>query len=249
MISVERQDTIAVIKLDRGVTNALNLEHVVSLRAELVQAQEDDEVQGLVLASTNHKFFSIGFDIPELFELPRSEFEHFYSSINRVFWDLLVLPKPTVAALTGHAIAGGCVLALCSDYRLIAEGRKLIGLNEVKLGVPVPYIADCVLRQLVGFRAAREIEDLGEFFPPDQARTIGLVDRVLPLDQVLPEAIERCKTLGAMPPKAFAMIKRNRTEGILERVASRLEERERYFVDCWYSEQTRKRLREAMEKF
>lgn len=75
---------------------------------------------------------------------------------------LYTLPKPVVAAITGHAIAGGCILALCCDYRFISEGRKLMGLNEVKLGVPVPYLADRVLHALVGTRYAREIIESGE---------------------------------------------------------------------------------------
>ena len=108
---------------------------------------------------------------------------------NQVCMELYTMPKPTVAAVTGHAIAGGCILALCCDYRFAAEGRKLMGLNEIRLGVPVPYLADCVLRQIVGARNAREIMETGEFYLPEQSLQIGMIDRVLPLEKVVADSI------------------------------------------------------------
>jgi enoyl-CoA hydratase/carnithine racemase len=163
--------------------------------------------------------------------------------------DLYTLPKPTVAAITGHAIAGGCILALCCDYRLLADGKKLMGLNEIKLGAPLPYVVDCVLPALVGGRYAREIMESGDFYPPDAALRMGLVDAALPLDQVLPASVEKAKTLGAMPEQAFAIVKCNRTEWIGKQIAAQLEEQERRFVECWYSEVARERLKEAAAKF
>jgi enoyl-CoA hydratase/carnithine racemase len=162
---------------------------------------------------------------------------------------LYTFPKPTVAAITGHAVAGGCILALCCDYRLIAEGKKLMGLNEIKLGVPVPYLADCVLQGIVGTRCARDMMDTGEFYVPADALRMGLVDAVFPVGDVLPKAVEKARLLGAWPPPAFALIKRNRVEQIEQRVMARREEKERLFVDCWYSEEARQRLKEAIEKF
>ena len=104
---------------------------------------------------------------------------------------LFTFPKPTAAAISGHAIAGGCILTLCCDYRYIAEGRKLMGLNEIKLGVPVPYVADCILRSLVGFRHAREIMESGDFYQPETSFQKGLVDAVLPLENVLAPVASR----------------------------------------------------------
>jgi enoyl-CoA hydratase/carnithine racemase len=248
-LSIEHQDGVALLRLDRGVTNAINLELVHALAAAVRDARENPQTRGLVLCSAQDKFFSIGFEIPQLFELPRSGFEEFYRAFNRMCLELYALPKPTFAAMTGHAIAGGCVLALCCDYRFIADARKLIGLNEIKLGVPVPYVASCVLRQLVGARVARDIEQDGEFLPPKRAQDLGLVDQVLPLERVVSMAVDRCRALGSMPAQAFAMIKRNRTEAVEQQILEKLEGREHYFIDCWYAEDTRARLKAAMEKF
>jgi len=249
MISVEKRGKVALVWLDRSVTNAINLSCVKALRAAIEEAESDPEVAGIVLSSSSANFFSIGFDIPELFDLSREEFGVFYGAVNQLCLDLYALPKPTVAAITGHAIAGGCILALCCDFRFIAKGRKLIGLNEVKLGVPVPYPADRMLRELVGMRSAREIMEAGEFYRPEQALELGLVDRVLPLERVVEEAVEMADELGALPGMGYRMIKGNRVETILEEVAKRGAEKERAFIERWYSDQTRELLREAIKKF
>ena len=231
------------------MTNALSLDLLNELAETLQRLRNDPGCHGIVLGSTNSKFFSIGFDLPHLYGLPREEFEIFYRRFNEVCLELYTMPKPTVAAITGHAIAGGCILALCCDYRIIADGRKLIGLNEVKLGVPVPFLADCVLRSLVGTRTARDIMEIGEFYPADDALKIGLVDQMLPFEQVLPAAVEKTQTLGSSPQKAFAMVKRNRAKPIEAEVLSCLDEKTKDFVECWFSGEARDRLGEAVKKF
>jgi len=249
MIRIEHHGEVAIVKLDRGVTNTIDLKLIEELSETLQGVTHDPGVHSLVLGSSNERFFSIGFDIPQLFGLARQDFKFFYQTFNRVCMDLYTLPKPTIAAITGHAIAGGCILALCCDYRFIAQGRKLMGLNEIRLGVPVPYLADCVLRHIVGVRYARDIMDIGEFYQPEESLQMGIVDQVLPLEQVLPKSVEKARLLGGSPQEAFAMIKRNRVERVEAQILTRLEEKERFFVDRWYSDEARERLREAMEKF
>lgn len=249
MISTNYHNQVAVVTLDRSVTNALNLELLSELAEALQRLKQKSDVNGLVLTSSNEKFFSIGFDLPQLIELAREDFEIFYRTFNRVCMDLYRLPKPTVAAITGHAIAGGCILALCCDYRFSAEGRKLMGLNEIKLGVPVPYLADCVLQQIVGVRNAREIMYTGEFYQVEESYRMGLIDRIVPAENVVRESIEKADSLGRLPGDAFAMIKRNRVEMIEAHVRANLEEKERFFIECWYSDEARTRLLEATEKF
>ncbi|MGB2990714.1 MAG: enoyl-CoA hydratase/isomerase family protein [Candidatus Zixiibacteriota bacterium] len=248
-IRTENRDGVAVVTLNRGTTNAINRQLVDELTDTLRQLKNDTQVRGAVLVSSNEKFFSIGLDIPQLFELSRDDFGAFYRAFNRLCIDLYTLPKPLVAAITGHATAGGCILALCCDYRFIAQGRKLMGMNEIKLGVPVPYPIDCIFRQLVGVRIAREVVDSGEFYPPDELIGMGMVDQVLPIEQVLPRSIDKVRLLGSYRQEAFEMIKRNRTETVEAEILERLKEREEFFIECWYSDEVRRRLKEAMEKF
>jgi len=248
-IHVDFDENTAVVMLNRGVTNALSPRLLSELHEVLQSISDHPTVHALVLTSTNEKFFSIGFDIPRLLQLPREDLAGFYKSFNEVCLLLYGLPKPTIAAIPGHAIAGGCILALCCDWRLISEGRKLMGLNEVKLGVPVPYPATCILGDLVGARYAREIMETGELFDPERLQRMGIVDHVLPIEEVLPKAMETAETLGAHPADAFAMIKNNRVIPIIAKVRTLLAEKEKSFVAHWYSDEARLRLMEAAKKF
>jgi len=162
-VTIEHQNQVAILKLNQGVTNAINGDLVQALDSALKSQAADPAVRGMVLTSSNNKFFSIGLDIPNLFALDEKDFRSFYQSFNRMCLSMLTTSKPLVVGITGHAIAGGCILSLCCDYRFISEGRKLIGLNEIKLGVPVPYVADCILRKLIGHRLARDVMDSGGF--------------------------------------------------------------------------------------
>jgi len=248
-VQVEYRDDVALVRLDRDVTNALNLQSIEELMEVMKKVVDDSDLRSIVLGSSNEKFFSIGLDIPQLIELEEDEFMTFYRKFNRTCLKLYTLHKPTVAAVTGHAIAGGCILALCCDYRFIAEGRKLMGLNEIKLGVPVPYPADCIVRDLIGVRYAREVMDSGEFYEPEKLLQMGMVDEALALEQVVPASIRKAHELGSFPEGAFKAIKRNRVEMVSTKVFERLEEKEKLFVGLWYSEGTRRRLKEAIEKF
>jgi enoyl-CoA hydratase/carnithine racemase len=248
-ITASTHDGTRIIKLERGVTNALDLDLIDELSDALDQVINDSEIHSLVLSSASAKFFSIGFNIPELFDLQKEDFKSFYQAFNQLCLQLYALPKPTIAAISGHAIAGGCILALCCDERFISAGRKLLGLNEVKLGVPVPYVADCLLHDLIGTRLARQVMEGGEFYPPEEALHMGMVDRVLPLEAVLPAALERAHALGELPQIAMQVIKTNRVEQVLAQILARLEGKQEIFIECWYSSGTRARLREAMAKF
>jgi enoyl-CoA hydratase/carnithine racemase len=249
LITLERQDHVAVARLHHGTINAISPQLVEELSGAIDQTAVDPEIRALVLTSANEKFFSIGFDIPVLFPMAREEFTNFYRSFNQLCFDLYTLPKPTIAAIPGHAIAGGCILALCCDYRVIAEGRKLMGLNEVKLGVPIPYVADCVLRFLVGARCARDLADGGEFYPADELLTMGMVDEVVPQGEVFTRALQKAQTLAAKPAEALACIKADRQEMTVTQITSRIDEKNEMFIDRWFAADTRPRLQEAMETF
>lgn len=249
MISLENHGKVVFAKLNNGVTNALSPKLVKELKMVLKQVKNDAGINGFVLGSSNEKFFSIGFDIPELFEMNKDEFIGFYRMFNQVCLDLFTLPKPTVAAITGHAIAGGCILALCSDYRFIAKGNKLMGLNEVKLGLPVPYLPDRLLHALAGVCKAREIMETGKFYPSNEAFEMGIVDKMLPMENVVKAAIEHADKLGSLPRVGYEMIKQNRVEVIVEQVVARQDEKEAYFIESWYMDEARKCLKEAIKKF
>ncbi len=249
MIKVENRDGVALLQLDRGVTNPLSTELLTELRRAVKLAGKDENVKALVLTGTSEKFLSIGFDIPALFPLDREAMRTFFRFFNITAMELFRLPKPTIAAVRGHAVAGGCILALLCDRRFIAEGKTLMGLNEVKLGVPVPCLADRITRDLAGARRAREILEEGEFFPPEHTLAMGLVDRVLPADELLDTAVAEAARLGALPPEAFALIKGEYTREVAAHVEARETAMEQDFLDRWFAPAVRVQLEAAMETF
>jgi len=173
----------------------------------------------------------------------------FFYSFNQVALDMYTLPIPTACAITGHAIAGGTILASSCDYRFLASGRKLMGLNEIKLGVPVPYLSDLMLRQIVGDRAATEMIYQGEFIEPDKASKIGLVDEVLSQGKVENRALKKIAQLSALPGKAFAAIKANRVEAICLAYEKNYKVKNEIFLDCWFSQPVQELLIKAADKF
>ncbi len=248
-IEVTSSEGVAVVKLSRGTTNAINLDLIRDLSDYLKVAGEDTKISGLVLTSANEKFFSIGFDIPGLINLEEKDFSEFYRAFNRLCVDMYTFPKPVIAAITGHAVAGGCILTICCDYRYISEGKKLMGLNEIKLGVPLPYPADRILRQVVDDHSVRKILDTGDFFPPEETLKMGLVDEVMPLQQVLPTSVGKIKSIVSFSLEAFRMIKQNRTEKVAAQIQAELTEKEKIFIDLWYTPETREKLKAALAKF
>ncbi len=124
-----------------------------------------------------------------------------------------------------------------------------MGLNEIKLGLPVPYPGDRILTQIVGSQIAREIMEIGEFYPPEVSLEMGMVDQVFPSEQVLSKSIERAKLLGEYPAHAYKMIKQNRVENVRDEILKRLEEKQRYFLKCWDKDETQNLLKEATKKF
>lgn len=248
-IEVSTEGQVRVLTLNRGVTNAINMELVAEFREFLKEIKENPEISSLVITSANEKFFSMGFDVPELFPQDPQTFKKFFASYNHLCLELYTLPKPTIAALTGHTIAGGFILASCCDYRFLSQGKKFCALNEINLGVPVPFLSDCILRQRVGDRLATEMMVSGRMIPAEEAFQMGIIDALFPPDQVLLESIAKAQILGSLPHQAFAAIKDNRTRSLANEIHQHLEKDIQLFVKFWYLEEARQRLQEAIKKF
>ena len=245
-VTMEGHDRVVIIRLNNGVTNALNPDLINDLSLALNQVK--DRFHGVVLAG-GAKFFCIGFDLPTLLNLDRVGMRRFFYQFNQVAFELVQLPLPTACAIAGHAIAGGGILALTCDYRFAASGEKMIGLNEIKLGVPVPYLADLMLRQLIGDRAATELLYQGEFVKLTEARQIGLVDETVPQEALEDHAVKKIAKLAALPREAFSAIKANRIEAIRYRYEKNHASRNENFLDCWFSQPVQALLVEAAQKF
>jgi enoyl-CoA hydratase/carnithine racemase len=248
LIRIQLEDGIAVVKMDHG-KNPFGPDIVEEMTKTFFDIRGDPNVRGLVISSTHERFFSIGLDLPNLIDMSKEDFASFMGSYNDMCMDLYSLPIPTLAAVNGHATAGGCILALCCDHRFMAEGRSLMGVNEVKLGVPVPYHADRILHDIIGARNAMEMMSTGDFYTTEMLHVLGVVDRVVPAEELIDRSVDHVRKLASSPKEAFSKIKANRTDAVIARIEEKREVKDREFVELWYSDTVRERLREAMEKF
>ncbi len=235
-----------VVREDHGAVALLRLSNGVTLSAALDEVKE--RFRGMVLAG-GKKFFGIGLDLPLLLKLNRQEMADFWIRFEDVILKLYTLPIPTAAAVAGHANGGGAILALACDFRFMAAGRKLFSLNEVKIGLPVPYLADLMLRQIAGDRLAVRMEYLSEFVVPDDARSAGLADAVCPEEEVEAQALALLRQAAELPPFGFPMTKQHRVSGIRNRFLAAREEINQGFMDLWWAPAVQALLSEAAKKF
>jgi enoyl-CoA hydratase/carnithine racemase len=245
-VVIESHENVALVRLNNGVINAINTELVDDLSQAIHQVKT--EFKGMVLAGGT-KFFCIGLDLPVLLKLDRAGMSKFWDKFDQVIADLYTLPIPTACAVAGHAVAGGTILALSCDYRFVASGRKYLGLNEIKIGVPVPYLPDLILRQIVGDRAATEVVYRGEMIEPQAALEIGLIDEVFSEDDLEEQAVGRITELAVLSQPAFGFIKENRVRDNHHKFVIERESNKEQFLDCWFQESVRELLGEAAKKF
>ena len=245
-IHMEFRDKVALIRLTRGTTNPIDGEVVAELGRAVSEVRT--RARGMVLTGGD-KFFSIGLDLPALLKLDRAGMLEFFTSFNQVCLDIFTLPTPTAAAMIGHATAGGTILALTCDFRVVGRGKNLMGLNETRIGVPVPYLADLMLRQIVGDRAATDMTYSGRLLGPDEAKTIGLADETGPPEEVEALALNKIAALADLSPGGLAAVKATRVESVLKRYEANGRQINESFMEVWEDPEVQALLAEAAQKF
>jgi enoyl-CoA hydratase/carnithine racemase len=244
-LGCECRDGVLLLRMSRGKANALNLSLVEELNGAVDSAAGDEDVRGVVVASACPGIFSAGFDVDEVFRYDRATMTLFFSRFIDLYESLSLLPKPVVAAVEGHAFAGGAILAMSCDFRVMEEGNFGFAINELDLGVVLPPGLILMLINSLGAGVTREILLTGERVGPGRARELGLVNQVRPRGDVLGYSMNRCAELAAKPRHAFAATKRSIRE-LCRGPYSRgdrnyLDE----FIDHWFSEESTAR-REAL---
>lgn len=218
LIAFERRGSTALLTLQRPPANALNLD-LLQQAAEILPQLVVPEVRALVITGQG-RFFSAGLDLFAVFAYADKEAAAFPVVFDEVVAGFYALPIPVVAAINGHAIAGGAVLAATADFRLVSEGESLLGLSEIRVGVPFPVSALEPVRSAWSGPHLGELLYRGRNFRPPEALAAGLVDEVVPAAELLDRALALADELGSRVPVAFAATKRAlRREG-LERIAA-----------------------------
>ena len=238
---IRREEGIATVTLRRGKVNALNGELVDSLQRSLSSLESERDV-GAVILTGEGKFFSFGFDIPQLLPLSREQFADYLRRFTALYRYLFVYSKPVVAALNGHAIAAGCMLALACDHRVMAEGKAKISLNEATFGSSLFAGSVEMLRFWVGGVVATDVAVSGRMFAAAEAKSLGLVHETAPADAIASAARRAAAELASRSPAAFASIKSLLRAPVADEMDRREPKSIADFVEIWYSDETRANL-------
>ena len=237
MIECTISDGIGLIKMAHGKVNAMSLEFVVALNEQLESLAADDRVKQVIIAG-NDRVFSAGVDLKRLISEDLSYLDQFLPELTSMFMNVFEFRKPVIAAITGHAVAGGCVLACAADYRVISNRAK-IGVPELRVGVPFPVSGMEIMRWATTASSFRKVINTGATFYGDEAVTVGFADETADAANVLEVAMKATEPFSVVPPDVFRITKRQMHQPVMEKIARGKELFEKEIYRLWRDDQTR----------
>ncbi|MCB9719123.1 MAG: crotonase/enoyl-CoA hydratase family protein [Myxococcales bacterium] len=219
LVRYELDGKVATLTLDDGKANALSPEMVAAIGAALDRAQEE---AGAVVLTGRPGRFCAGFDLRVL-TAGADKARPLVEAGAALFMRLYGFPRPVIAACTGHALAGGALLLLCSDWRAGVRGPFKIGLNEVAIGIPLPVLVQRLAGDRLDARRVSEAILLATIYDPDGAAAVGYLDEAVDEGELLPRAQERATALTRLPRRAFAQSKASMREASISIIREGLE--------------------------
>jgi Delta3-Delta2-enoyl-CoA isomerase len=245
-IQTSVRDRAATITLNRGRSNAINPEMVAELSDMFRNISRDEGIHGVILTG-NEGFFSAGMDLIELYDLNEMQIREFWKDFLNLVTELVSFSKPFVASISGHSPAGGCVLALCSDYRIMAEGKFIIGLNEVPVGLIVPDSIFSLYAFWLGQATAYRFLLEGKLLTPEEARTTGLVDELIRPVSLQTAAERSLRKYLQFDVKTWQQSKSNLRRELVGKMNKDQSETLTHLLNQWWSPSTRSILRTIIQ--
>ena len=243
MIEIEKHGEIALLHMRAGKANSMSTRFLDAFGAALDDAYA---ARALVITGDGNAF-SAGLALPELIDLDRAgitaHIDHFEQTMRR----LLTFPRATVAAINGHAFAGGCVLALMCDVRVMAAGDAMIGLNEVQLGIGLPAIVIEPLRARIAPSLFGPVALEGRLVKPELALAMQLVDEVVD-PELLKERALAIASARATAPEAYMQIKGALLAPVLGAYERNCHRERELWVETWFSPDAQRMLRAAVDR-
>ena len=244
-VEVQQADSVAVVRLKGGRANAMSVTLLKELESAFTDVLHSDATA--VVVTGEGSAFSAGLALPDLIALDRPAMRDFIAGFERAMQRVLSHPKPTVAAINGHAIAGGCVLALMCDVRFAAMGPAKVGLNEVQLGIGLPSLVVEPLRARLPPQSLLPVAYEGRLFGVDEAKRLGLVDAVVPSAELETVCVAKARELSAAPA-AFGQIKQALLRPVLEAVTRNAVADREAWLDSWFAPPAQAVLKATVEK-
>jgi enoyl-CoA hydratase/carnithine racemase len=246
VIASETIDGIAVLTMQHGNANALDIAFCTALTNRFAALRTAD-ANAIVLTGTG-KIFSAGVDLKRLSQGGAAYARDFLPWLHRLYETIFFHPKPVVAAVNGHAIAGGCILAACTDRRIMARETGRIGVTELLVGVPFPALAFEILRFAMPARVLPEVTYSGATYATDAAHNRGWIDEIAEPAELMEDAVAVAKELAEVSPAAFAQTKAQMRAPVAERFAVSGAVIDKTVTDIWCAPETLARVREYVER-
>lgn len=232
-LEVRQQGKVAVVAINRPeVLNALNLQVFTELGQAFTQLASDDEVLVIVLTGNGGRAFAAGSDIKELQQCSFLEARAFATNTIKCQGAIAKCPKPVIAALPGYTLGGGLEVAMCADVRIASEKAKF-GQPEIGLGFIPGGGGTQRLARLIGAGRAKELVFSGEVFGADRAYEMGLVNKVVPHDQLMEEAMKMAEVFASRPPRALEWAKLAVDRGLDMDIDTGLQVELELFASCF----------------
>ncbi|XP_050430998.1 enoyl-CoA delta isomerase 1, mitochondrial-like isoform X2 [Adelges cooleyi] len=234
--------SIATVTLDKLPVNTLNLELLESLRDELKKLQNEN-VRGMILTSGLKNVFSAGLDLKEFHEPDPTRLAQFWSTLQETWIELYLTPFPTVAVINGHCPAGGCLLAMSCDYRVMVEPKYTIGLNETQLGIVAPkWLMDTMIA-VIGQRKAEVSLTTGKMYTAREALEIGLIDESAPdRDSALVKGLEFLNRFKNISQWAYQKTKETIRRPTVQWLIDNKQKDAEIILDCMQSPRVQKTI-------
>lgn len=246
MIDVAIDDGVAVVTMQHGKANALDIEFCEALAARFLALRLSGE-KAVVLTGQG-KIFSAGVDLKRLADGGADYVRRFLPSLHKLYETVFFHPQPVVAAINGHAIAGGCVLACCADRRVMADAAGRIGVTELLVGVPFPALAFEIVRYAVPSRHLAEFTLSGTTYETGAALDRGWIDEVAAPDALLAEAVAVARELALLPSPALAQTKLQLRQPVSERLAASNQATDRTVTEIWAAPETQAHIRAYVDR-
>jgi len=236
-VRVEKTDGIAKVILSRGKVNAIN-EFVIDELTACFKELADDAQTKAVIISGQGKFFTYGFDIPEFLNYKKEDFLRYLTKFTDFYGDVFLFPKPVIAALNGHTMAGGCMIAIACDYRIMVSGKAKISLNEINFGSSLFAGSVEIIKLWLGQKNAETAVYTGAIYTAEEAFHLGLIHQVSTDAELEANARAVAEQYAAKDGVAFRSIKHLLRKPLADEIKEREKRSLLEFVDIWYSENT-----------
>jgi 3,2-trans-enoyl-CoA isomerase len=248
-VDVTYKDDYAIVQMNRGKVNAINFEMVQELRDVFHALEENTDMKGVILTGQPH-YFSAGLDLIELFQYDKDQIRDFFTSFGALYLELVQFTKPFISAISGHSPAGGCVLAVTSDNRYMAEGdRYVIGLNEVAVNIQISQNLTEVYAFWMGEGLASRYILEGKLLTGKEALKAGLVDELVPLENVLERAEKQMKLYMSADQEILINTKRKLRKHLLDKLDLRAENSLKEASELWWKPEIRAKMKDYVESF